>query len=208
MIDHNAISKLFETYGFRPGYSSNPTSHVVFTIRSGYFHQAEILIFDRDDDSSIANTRRELEAAGFACSSRNYSDFTDLESRLFKGFFGVEESQARHSQHYDNFVRRVERVIGGTYSYISAPFYRDEELSHNSSVVETILTEFASNEPTLILIEAAAGFGKTCTAYEVLAALLKRQPGHPPLFVELARNRQAPLFRYVLLDEMVLLAFG
>lgn len=54
----------------------------------------------------------------------------------------------------------------------------------------------------MILIEAAAGFGKTCTAYEVLAALLDKQPDRPPLFVELARNRQAPLFRYVLLDEI------
>lgn len=201
-IDRHAIVTLFERYGFKQNYSSNTDSHAVFAIRSGYFHQAEILIFDPNDSAAIKATRQSLEDSGFACSSRAYRSCAELEERLFRGFFGVEDSQIRHHQHYDTFVKKVERVIGGPYNYIDAPFYRDDELSRDTSIVDTILAELSSHEPTLVLIEAAAGFGKTCTAYEVLSALLARRPNYPPLFIELARNRQAPLFRYVLLDEI------
>ena len=54
----------------------------------------------------------------------------------------------------------------------------------------------------LFLIEAAAGFGKTCTAYELLLELVTKNIGKIPLFSELSRNRQAKIFRYVLLDEI------
>ena len=197
-----AITSLFTRYGFRPGYSSDPSSHVVFTIRSGYFHQAEILVLDNAQESAVAHTRRELEETGFACSTRTFVRIKDLEDRLFQGFFGVADSRDRHEQHYRSFVQRIERSTGGTYNYVAAPYYRDDTPVRDHSVVEDVVAELAAPQATLVLIEAAAGFGKTCTAYEVLRALLERQPDHPPLFVELARNRQAPLFRYVLLDEI------
>ena len=86
----SAITRLFERYGFRPGYSSNPQTHAVFTIRSGYFHQAEILILDGRDQAAIEVTRLQLENSGFACHSRIFSNVNDLETRLFQGFFGVD----------------------------------------------------------------------------------------------------------------------
>lgn len=52
------------------------------------------------------------------------------------------------------------------------------------------------------MIEAAAGFGKTCTAYELLREIIVNNIGKIPLFSELSRNRQAKIFRYVLLDEI------
>lgn len=57
-------------------------------------------------------------------------------------------------------------------------------------------------DPQLIIIEAAAGFGKTCSAYELLNHLVTGRTSKNPLFTELSRNRGAKIFRYVLLDEI------
>ena len=51
-------------------------------------------------------------------------------------------------------------------------------------------------------MEAAAGYGKTCTVYEILNNLLNQENLQLPLFVELSKNRNARLFRYVLQDEI------
>jgi hypothetical protein len=54
----------------------------------------------------------------------------------------------------------------------------------------------------LIILEAAAGYGKTCSSYELVRSFLDKFPDRIPLLIELSRNRQARLFRYVLLDEI------
>ena len=51
-------------------------------------------------------------------------------------------------------------------------------------------------------MEAAAGYGKTCTVYEIINSLLSSEKVQVPLFVELSKNRNARLFRYVLQDEI------
>lgn len=70
------------------------------------------------------------------------------------------------------------------------------------SVVEALTKMFEKKGPTLIILEAAAGYGKTCTAYEVLHSLLKKVGSKIPILTELSRNRQARIFKYVLLDEI------
>ena len=54
----------------------------------------------------------------------------------------------------------------------------------------------------MVILEAAAGYGKTCTAYEVFNMIAESKMGKAPLMTELSRNRKASIFRYVLLDEM------
>ncbi|MCO4883409.1 hypothetical protein, partial [Paraburkholderia caribensis] len=53
----------------------------------------------------------------------------------------------------------------------------------------------------MFLIEAAAGFGKTCTAQEIVNGLIENSD-YLPLYAELSRNRQARVFRHILLDEI------
>src|SRR5688572_29718463 len=202
MIPGEQITALFKQYGFSKGYSSNDDTHTVYTIRSGYFHQAEILALDPSDSVGIQRTRHELERTGYACTTRNFVDFNELKQRLFRGFFAVDETKQRQRHHYEAFRQRVARAIGGNYEYISGPYVSNDIAGDSSGLIQSILQELEPSEPTLILIEATAGFGKTCTAYELLAALSERYPDNPPLFIELARNRQAPIFRYVLLDEI------
>ncbi len=54
----------------------------------------------------------------------------------------------------------------------------------------------------LILIEAAASYGKTCSAFEIMNCIAHNSPGRIPMLTELSRNRTARIFRYVLLDEI------
>ncbi|HDZ9190567.1 TPA: hypothetical protein RUZ10_003664, partial [Vibrio cholerae] len=71
-----------------------------------------------------------------------------------------------------------------------------------STVIQEILDRLDDDKPILFLIEAAAGFGKTCSAYELVKEIVNTRSHQLPLFSELSRNRQAKIFRYVLLDEI------
>lgn len=71
----------------------------------------------------------------------------------------------------------------------------------SKSPAAEVVARLNTTRPILFLIEAAAGFGKTCTAYEIVHQLIQEK-NHLPLFSELSRNRKAPIFRYVLLDEI------
>lgn len=54
----------------------------------------------------------------------------------------------------------------------------------------------------LVVVEAAAGFGKTCTAYEVYKSFLDNSEYQKPIFTELSRNRDAKQFKYILWSEI------
>ncbi|HFO8147377.1 TPA: NACHT domain-containing protein, partial [Escherichia coli] len=54
----------------------------------------------------------------------------------------------------------------------------------------------------LILIEAPAGFGKTCTSYEILNSLISIDGAPIPFFTEFSRDRQAKVFSHVFVREV------
>ncbi len=54
----------------------------------------------------------------------------------------------------------------------------------------------------MVILEAAAGFGKTSTSYEILSMLTKGINISIPLIAELSRHRQANIFKYVLYEEI------
>ena len=54
----------------------------------------------------------------------------------------------------------------------------------------------------MVILEAAAGYGKTCTSFEVLQRFSHDADSRVPLMTELSKNRKAPIFKYVLLTEI------
>jgi Cdc6-like AAA superfamily ATPase len=73
----------------------------------------------------------------------------------------------------------------------------------DKSIIEKITDIINAKGPHLVILEAAAGFGKTCTAYEVLKEIVcSDDKNNIPIFAELSRNRKASVFKYVLLDEI------
>jgi hypothetical protein len=136
-------------------------------------------------------------------SDKKYNTYEEAHKELFDGFFSVETTKERLIKDYKIFTDAIVKIHSSTasYSYINSKYYINGS-EGDLNVVSEILDRININKPMLFLIEAAAGFGKTCTAYELLLELVTKNIGKIPLFSELSRNRQAKIFRYVLLDEI------
>ena len=202
-MDNNAkrdLAEVYRRYGFEQAKSYENDQVLVFTIKNGYFDNADIVPLEDGIDSSDAFN--DYSKAGFACTIRPVVTPNQAERQLFKGFFSVESILARLKSDYQRFTNNIVAPfsVDARYEYINAP-YRVNGQPGNLTPAEEVATRLNSDKPTLFLIEAAAGFGKTCTAYE-LVRLLTERGEFLPLFSELSRNRQAAIFRYILLDEI------
>jgi len=200
MIDPKSLINIYKRYGFEPA-KSREDGIYVFTIRSGHFHNADIVnVGGKGDEERVFD---EFKRSGFACKIRAYDNTNEVERELFKGFFSVESTRARLEKEYDKHTESIAKIHSdeGTYSYINSTYTLNDKLGEKD-VVGEIYTRLSHDKPALFLIEAAAGFGKTCTAFELLKRITSSKSEKIPLFTELSRNRQAKIFRYVLLDEI------
>lgn len=199
-IDSKTLRKLdalYERYGFEvrtqyPGIR-------VYVFSSGYFHNAEIIPFN--EIANYEKIQRDLTEMGYACKVRHYAGYGEIEKELFKGFFAVESTAQRLLNDYEKFSAAQSKNLGGVYQYVLCPFVSENDERQDLDIVTYIRDLLTADGPHLVVLEAAAGFGKTCTAYEVLHALIANKSCNP-IFTELSRNRQARAFRYVLLDEI------
>jgi len=199
-LDQVALDKLYSRYGFTILETSVPSVRA-YSLRTGYFLNADIIGVAAAAD--VLRAKEELEASGYACSIRSFVSTSDAESLLFNGFFAAESSRERLSQEYQRFALKVTRTLGRPYQYIEGPFESIPAKAETSESVTALLLRLLRQEgPTLVILEAAAGFGKSCTAYEVLKEMLRGSRDQIPLLTELSLNRQAKIFRYVLLDEI------
>jgi hypothetical protein len=76
------------------------------------------------------------------------------------------------------------------------------ENDSNSLVSKIVRQINEHNGPLLIIIEAAAGYGKTCTAYEILKEFISLPSFKLPFFTELSRDRSAKIFKHILQFEI------
>jgi len=199
-LDTHKLKELYTSYGFNEQ-PINKKGVIVFTLRSGHFHNADIIALS--DEADIEGTFQELRKLDFACTVRKYSKIEEVEDALFRGFFSAKETKESLKKEYEKHIKSIEESLGikGAYKYVEVGYSVNGEKGEER-LLDVITSAFNTNRPTLILIEAAAGFGKTCTAFEVLNELLKSCSSKIPLFSELSRNRKAKIFRYVFLDEI------
>ncbi|WP_097098483.1 NACHT domain-containing protein [Candidatus Pantoea floridensis] len=87
------------------------------------------------------------------------------------------------------------------YSYVQVPFEKDNN-KLNTGLIEDIRAEIRKPTSQLIIIEAPAGFGKTCTSYEILNSLISDKDAPLPFFTEFSRDRQAKVFSHVFVREV------
>jgi len=176
----------------------------VYSFINKYFSNADVIILEKLSPKQIANIKTEIEELGFSVTIRDYKTIHDAEASLFDGFFDIERSNNLLKKAYIDYTHKIEKVVFGKYEYIKSECYDlENEITLKGDIVQTILNNLSKKGPVLILLEAAAGFGKTSTAYELIK-LYANNPSSKkiPLFTELSRNRQASIFKYVLYDEI------
>ena len=198
LLEHD-LDRLYQRYGFEKR-TSTTTNVSVYTLRSGYFLNAAIVPRQSDADADAAKAH--FDAAGFACTIHRHESIEEAEEQLFMGFFESKSNRIRAQAEYEKFSQKLTGVLGSPYSYISGPFEVDSVSPSSVGPVELSLKILESDKPTLLIIEAAAGYGKTCTAFEIFHRLATSETRPLPILAELSRNRQAKIFRYVLLDEV------
>ncbi|TYT74368.1 pentapeptide repeat-containing protein [Desulfobotulus mexicanus] len=175
----------------------------VYTIQQGHFYNAEIVPLI--SNANIQRIEHELQSIGYSTRVQKYSRDADAHQTLFDVFFQILPSRNRLLNLCRKFKTNQTKYLGFDYSYVPAPFeVESSSISKigEKEIIETIASVFSEDGPHIVFLEAAAGFGKTCTAVEILSWILTHKNDVIPIFTELSRNRGARIFRYVLLDEI------
>lgn len=172
---------------------------IVFGQSFGYFTLATIVSFNPQTD--VEEVVREYEEIGYNCNKKTYQTEEEAHMDLYEHFFKVELSKQRAQNEYSSYCTRQSEKLGSKYRYVDSPFLIDDFQDKHGLVDLLCSTVLNTDEPVLCIIEAAAGYGKTCAAYELYRKLSSIEK-IAPLFIELSKNRSAKLFRYVLLDEI------
>lgn len=214
-ISIEKLDELFRSYNYTVSTKSNNDVRI-YTLRYGMYHAAEILILnDSFDPKEIKN---EFSGLGYATEIKTIKDIDNIEEYLFEGFFIKTPLGNELKNRYSQFVGKQLHNLpeGSEYKYIQSSFdclLQDEtgalveQKSYNGidgpSLIETLNDLLAETSGALfIILEAAAGFGKTCTAYEVLNTFSSKESKQLPFFTELSRNREARIFKHILLKEI------
>ncbi|MEG0835663.1 MAG: hypothetical protein RR063_10095 [Anaerovoracaceae bacterium] len=192
------IKYLYELYGFN--LIDEYPDILVYQYDGSYFRNLEIVTFSAKI-SDLKKTKDEYLGMGYSVSTTDYATTKEAEDKLFNGFFAVKQSNRNSQKDYNTYIEKQGNRVG-EYSYINGE-HMVNDVPSDKDVVSEICDVMHSDGAQLVILEAAAGFGKTCTSYEVLQRLT--QEDHckiVPLLTELSRNRKASLFRYVLLSEI------
>jgi hypothetical protein len=207
MLNLEELDSLFLQYGYT--LQEKREACRVYLLRQGMYYGAEIVIFDESEQQELAN---EYSGAGFSVKRQHFQSIEEAEEYLFSGFFKTEVSRLEIKSRYRDFVEKQVRPYGKdsgiSYKYIQMPFsvYKDnyDDGKQGINLLETIFSQIESPGAHLVIVEAAAGYGKTCTSYELYHSFLehKTQRAIKPIFTELSRNRDAKQFKYVLWSEI------
>lgn len=203
-LNRSEVISIYQNYGFSYERQANYDDILVFTIQSGHYHNADIISLETSaNDEQIEIVFDKYSNAGYACIKRKYESVESVKSSLFNGFFSVKNTKKHLKREYESHVKQIIGSLpdGSEYKYIESTYEINSKVGEKS-VVQEISGRLNEEKPILFIIEAAAGFGKTCTAFELLYEIIENERSMVPLFSELSRNRQAKIFHYVLLDEI------
>lgn len=203
-MDVEQLDELFVQYGYE--IKEKYDSYRVYVLNQGMYHGAEILLFDKFNANTIQERYYRL---GYHAKTQRFRTIEDAENYLFAGFFNIKTTSEDIKRKYNAFIKNQIKHYGNTnitYKYISMPYqvYREHSIDKdgNVNIIDSIYNDLNTDGARLIIVEAAAGFGKTCTAYEVYNTFNKDSDRLKPIFTELFQNRDVKQFKYVLWSEI------
>lgn len=197
------LEKLYRAYGFE--ISKDKDDIGVFIFRKSRYFGVDIIPYNDDPEniSTIEKIKDKYSKASYAVNLKELISYEDAEIELFKSFFAYQSTKARLVRKYDDFKKKQTfNLLGSEYKYIESPFELNSQDDQTKGLFEVLAEIISKPNPQLVIIEAAAGYGKTCSSYELLKHYLNNVEYTTPIFTELSRNRGAKIFRYILLDEI------
>lgn len=208
------FDKIYELYG----YIAREIKGVrVYEYKHGRYFGADILRLGNESENAVNSIEKEYKDQDFATSIKKYNSIQELETDLFKSFFQIRSYKNSLKRNYESFVSKqlLSLPEGSKYEYIVGNYTSNlynhygsafdfEQQTLPDSPISNVINTIKENEniPLLTIIEAAAGYGKTCTAYEIVNKLCEFQDEKIPLYIELAKNRSARIFKHVLQKEV------
>jgi hypothetical protein len=210
-MDINKLDEIYARYGYT--IKKNHKGSRVYLFTKSIYNGADIIKLSNECD--IDKLRTEYSNEGFAIKVRNYVDEEDVETTLFNDFFKVDGVIYSLKRRYNDFVERLMKNLpeDSEYEYINSS-YEIIEYDKNGMLLSDIttfqnglisrVTSLINDRqgPLFIILEAAAGYGKTCTAYEILNQFLLVSKNKIPFFTELSRDRKAAIFSHILRKEI------
>jgi len=195
------LLELYRSYGFEVGECQDDA--VALISEGGYFRNVEVVQLS-ESSQNAEKIKDDYVKIGYSARILKYKSIEETHEVLFDGFFKAACSNKKLLQEYQNFcTQQSKSLCHSTYEYISGAYLMDNRLEKDGLIsrVTSMLTE-DSNTARLIILEAAAGYGKTCTSFEIVANILNVHLGKVPMLAELSKNRKAAVFKYVLLSEI------
>lgn len=198
----NEVDQLYQRYGYEIQLKLSSKKARVYTLKKGVYFGADIVYFDKN--LNLDSLAKQLSDSGFACRLKHFNKIEEAENFLFDSFFHSSQLNQRLLNKYNLFTANQTELINVPYEYIPVSYIlENEEFNATKNLIESILNKINSNGAQLIIIEAAAGFGKTCTSYEVLQSIAIDYKNLSPIFTELSRDRKAAIFKHILQDVIV-----
>ncbi|MDE7430753.1 MAG: NACHT domain-containing protein [Lachnospiraceae bacterium] len=182
----------------------------VFSLGAGVYPGVDILISEDMLPEEYNTIRKDYSEAGYATNKVIFHSVEALETSLFTHFFKPKYSRERLLSHYKEYTDGVMRPYRSEnqnpeYKYIEVSYTIEENFrssTSNTRLVEKLYQLLDDKDSKLIIVEAPAGFGKTSTAYELVARICSDDSVRRPFFMELAKDRSATTFRYLLLSQI------
>lgn len=208
MKEIEKITSIYKSYQ----YSLERTGEgfAVFSLGAGIYPGVDILISKDISDYEYNTIRKEYSEAGYATNKVDFISLENLEISLFTQFFKPKYSRERLLSHYKEYTDGIMKPYQTNeakpkYKYIETSYIYEEDfrtVHQDVRLVDKLYGLLDQEKSMLIIVEAPAGFGKTSTAYELVARLCSDNSIRRPFFMELSKDRSAPTFRYLLLSQI------
>ncbi|WP_308603412.1 NACHT domain-containing protein [uncultured Fibrobacter sp.] len=199
---------IYESYG----YDYKKIGSVdVFEYKYGRYYGADIL-YTNENEEEAQKIRQDYKNDDYATNMKLSPSNEEVEDFLFDGFFKIKQFQSKINRDYENFANlQIDGFDNTSYEYVygsfssrsfdSDGFLIDEETS-DENVVDKIVNLIKQKGAKFIVLEAAAGYGKTCTANEIVHKLCSDGEDIIPLHIEISNNREARIFKHILQNEI------
>lgn len=210
-MDIERLKNVFILYEYK--LLKETDDYIIFTEGHSMYPGVEIVCLTDNGVTATQTIKTEFASQGYAVRVCTPKEAEHIEDYLFDWFFRVKTTNNSIKERYKLYGDAVIQAYGlpedshKQYEYIDIPYVAEYDfletvVGQKSGLIPAIKKDISSEGPRLIIVEAAAGFGKTSTAMELLMSYSDVEHNVRPFYMELYRDRQATLFKYLYLAQL------